>query len=94
MDNAFVTNLYNIKYSKQLKRAIVMTRLLFCANSLLKLSVFTHTKQCSSRVREKKASRSTNHFIFLVILAGTALKLENVGPTFSCFASDPSNRRN
>ena len=30
---------------------------------------------------------------FLVILAGTALKLENVGPTFPCFASDPSNRR-
>ena len=92
MDNAFVTNLYNIKYSKQLKRAIVMTRLLFCANSLLKLSAFTHTKQCSSRVREKKASRSTNHCIFLVILAGTALKLENVGPTFSCFASDPTEQ--
>ena len=70
-----------------------MRRLLFCANSLLKLSAFTHTKQCSSRVREKKASRSTNHCIFLVILAGTALKLENVGPTFPCFASDPSNRR-
>ena len=30
---------------------------------------------------------------FLVILAGTVLKLENVGPTFPCFASDPSNRR-
>ena len=30
---------------------------------------------------------------FLVIFAGTALKLENVGPTFPCFASDPSNRR-
>ena len=29
---------------------------------------------------------------FLVILAGTALKLENVGPTFPCFALDPSNR--
>ena len=30
---------------------------------------------------------------FLVILAGMALKLENVGPTFPCFALDPSNRR-
>ena len=29
---------------------------------------------------------------FLVILAGTALKLENVGSTFPCFALDPSNR--
>ena len=29
---------------------------------------------------------------FLVILAGTALKLENVGPTFPCFALHPSNR--
>ena len=29
---------------------------------------------------------------FLVILAGTALKLENVGPTFPFFALDPSNR--
>ena len=29
---------------------------------------------------------------FLVILAGTALKLENVGPTFPCFPLDPSNR--
>ena len=29
---------------------------------------------------------------FLVILAGTALKLENVGPTFPCFALDPNNK--
>ena len=42
-----------------------MRILLFCANSVLKLSAFTHTKQCSSRVREKEASKSTNHCIFL-----------------------------
>ena len=91
MDNAFVTNFYILNIQSN-EKGYVMRILLFCANSVLKLSAFTHTKQCSSRVREKKASRSTNHCIFLVILAGTALKLENVGPTFPCFALDPSNR--
>ena len=63
MDNAFVTNLYILNIQSN-EKGYVMRILLFCANSVLKLSAFTHTKQCSSRVREKEASRSTNHCIF------------------------------
>ena len=41
---------------------------------------------------KRKHQEAQTIVYFLVILAGTALKLENVGPTFPCFASDPSNR--
>ena len=64
MDNAFVTNLYILNIQSN-EKGYVMRILLFCANSVLKLSVFTHDrKQCSSRVREKEASGRTNHCIF------------------------------
>ena len=64
MDNAFVTNLFILNIQSN-EKGYVMRILLFCANSVLKLSVFTHDrKQCSSRVREKEASGSTNHCIF------------------------------
>ena len=41
---------------------------------------------------KRKHQEAQTIVYFLVILAGTALKLENVGPTFPCFALDPSNR--
>ena len=89
MDSAFVTNLYYIKYSEQLKGLChedIVVLYQFCA--------FSHTKQCSSRIRKIRKHQGAQTIVyFLVILAGTALKLENVGPTFPCFASDPSNRR-
>ena len=64
MDNAFVTNLYILNIQSN-EKGYVMRILLFCANSVLKLSVFTHDrKKCSSRVGEKETSGSTNHCIF------------------------------
>ena len=41
---------------------------------------------------QNNAPRSTNHCIFFLDFTSTALKLENVGPTFPCFTSYPSNR--
>ena len=41
---------------------------------------------------KRKHQEAQTIVYFLVILASTALKLENVGLTFPCFALDPSNR--
>ena len=41
---------------------------------------------------KRKHQEAQTILYFLVILAGTALKLENVGPTFPCFALDPNNK--
>ena len=44
MDNAFVTNLYILNIQSN-EKGYVMRILLFGANSVLKLSVFTHDRK-------------------------------------------------